>query len=111
MLPEVKMRIEAQAAAGDHGDEHLNAIQVAAEKRSRKLMMNLKRELSSMFKKSNVALEQQVRTILLIAPCCSEGQSGLSNLDLTRNNLLSSSAALTPTAMVLSRRTNSARAS
>ena len=32
------------------GQEHLDAIQMAAEKRSRKLMMNLKRELSAMFK-------------------------------------------------------------
>ena len=41
--------------------EHLDAIQAAAEKRSRKLMMNLKRELSAMFKMSGVSLEQQFR--------------------------------------------------
>ena len=61
MLPETKMRMDAQAAAGDHAQEHLDAIQAAAEKRSRKLMMNLKRELSQMFKMSNVGLEQQFR--------------------------------------------------
>ena len=55
------MRMDAQAAAGDHAQEHLDAIQAAAEKRSRKLMMNLKRELSQMFKMSNVGLEQQFR--------------------------------------------------
>ena len=30
MMPEMKMRQDAQAAAGDHGNEHLNAIQVRA---------------------------------------------------------------------------------
>ena len=61
MLPETKLRMDAQAAAGDIAQEHLNAIQAAAEKRSRKLMMNLKRELAGMFKMSNVGLEQQFR--------------------------------------------------
>ena len=129
------MRIEAQAAAGDHGDEHLHAIQVAAEKRSRKLMMNLKRELSGVFTASGVGLEQQVKNnlaacSLLLAACCSlsrvslafcslllascslllsaKGQPGLPK-SLTRNNLLLSSAALTPMATATSTTTSSPR--
>ena len=61
MLPETKARMDAQAAAGGQSQEHLDAIQHAAEKRSRKLMMNLKRELGNMFQMSNVGLEQQFR--------------------------------------------------
>lgn len=61
MLPETKSRMDAQKAAGAQSQEHLDAIQAAAEKRSRKLMMNLKRELGTVFKMSNVGLEQQFR--------------------------------------------------
>ena len=44
-----------------HQQEHLNAIQMASEKRSRKMMMNLKREMGSIFAASKISLEQQFR--------------------------------------------------
>ena len=61
--PEADLRnADAQQDAGGAAAQgHLDAIQAAAEKRSRKLMMNLKRELSAMFKLSGVGLEQQFR--------------------------------------------------
>jgi Ca2+-binding EF-hand superfamily protein len=61
MLPEVKSRLDAQAEAGGTPQEHLDAIQAAAEKRSRRMLMNLKREMGAFFKASGVALEQQFR--------------------------------------------------
>ena len=82
MLPEMKMRLDAQAAAGDAGKEHLDAIQAAAEKRSRKLMMNLKRELAGVFKMSGVALEQQFRGF-------DANGDGIISADEFRNGLLS----------------------
>jgi hypothetical protein len=61
-------RFVSQAAAGGNATEHLDAIQLAAEKRSRKLMMNLKRELGAMFNKSNVRMQpssmQQLERVL-----------------------------------------------
>ena len=50
MLPEAKQRQEAQAAFSAEAVDpsaHLNAIQMAAEKRSRNLLMKLKAELGS----------------------------------------------------------------
>lgn len=44
-----------------HQQEHLNAIQMASEKRSRKMMMNLKREMAAFFSSSSISLEQQFR--------------------------------------------------
>ena len=59
MLPEVKMRMDMQAESGGAATEHLEAIQAAAEKRNRKMMMNLKREMSTFFRSSGIELEQQ----------------------------------------------------
>ena len=63
MLPDMKQREEARQAA--HADfdpqEHLKAIQLAAEKRSRGLLMKLKRELAGVFDASGVSLERQFR--------------------------------------------------
>ena len=53
--------VGAQSSAGDMAQEHLNAIQMASEKRSRKMMMNLKREMAAFFSSSSISLEQQFR--------------------------------------------------
>eukprot|EP01052_Picozoa_sp_SAG31_P029275 SAG31_NODE_2897_length_4936_cov_3.814348_3_plen_406_part_00 len=63
--PEVLARqaakIEYQESSGDVHQEHLKAIQAAASKRSRTLMLKLKRELSGIFTMNGVSLEQQFR--------------------------------------------------
>ena len=60
MTPEVRTRMEAQAAAGPQED-HLKAIQRAADNRSRGMMLKLKAALAGVFSESGVGLEQQFR--------------------------------------------------
>jgi Ca2+-binding EF-hand superfamily protein len=63
VLPGVKEREDARRDAHANFDprEHLNAIQLAAEKRSRGLLMKLKQELAGVFDSSGVSLERQFR--------------------------------------------------